>query len=62
LEIALSGNDAYVANGTTNLWVFDVSDPANPREKGRIVTDTGVFGVTVSCGRAFLAERAGFDG
>jgi hypothetical protein len=35
-DVAVSGNYAYVADGTNGLQVIDVSNPANPQRVGQI--------------------------
>ncbi len=58
LGIAVSGNTAYLADGTAGLKIFDVSDPGHPNELGcfdsRYANDAEVIGNLV-----YLADNDG---
>jgi hypothetical protein len=49
LDVYVSGNYAYVADGYAGLRVIDVSNPANPREVGYF--DTPDYAVGCICFR-----------
>ncbi|MEW6379900.1 MAG: hypothetical protein AB1611_09880 [bacterium] len=66
LDVAVSGNHAFVAAGASGLFIIDVSDPESPKLAARYNPPTlenhksGVQRVTLSGGHAYLA--AGTDG
>jgi hypothetical protein len=53
--VAVSGNTVYVAGGSDGLRMIDVSNPALPRQLGRVsgINNMALF-VTVSEGRAYV--------
>lgn len=54
--VALSGQYAYAAKGSTGVAVFDVSDPAHPAYTGGTYTvGTTTVGLAVSSSRLYLA-------
>src|SRR5260221_12195864 len=56
LGVVLSGNMAYVANGSDGLRVYDVSDPSNPLNVGH-VNDGGFAGIVAGSRQfAFFAK------
>ena len=54
--VAVSGNYAYVADGTAGLQVIDVSNPANPKRTGAYDTGGYALGVAVSGNFAYVAD------
>jgi len=60
--VAVSGNYAYVANGSGGLQVLDVSNPANPQRVSYCGTSGSAQGVAVSGNYAYVADdMAGFQ-
>lgn len=55
LDIAISGNYAYVANGHNGLQVIDISNPANPAKVGNYNTGGYSVGVAVSGNYVYVA-------
>ncbi|MBK6766788.1 MAG: T9SS type A sorting domain-containing protein [bacterium] len=55
-DIALSGNNAYLAATESGLVVIDVSNPSSPQLIGSFDTPDYSFSVTVSGTTAFLAD------
>jgi hypothetical protein len=53
--VALSGNYAYLANHSDGLRIYDVSDPANPRNVGHISAGGYADGVVVIGNHAYLS-------
>jgi hypothetical protein len=54
--VAVAGSYAYVADVEAGLRVIDVSDPANPRERGYYDTRGGTCGVAVADSYAYVAD------
>jgi hypothetical protein len=54
-DIAVQGDYAYVAAGRGGLRIFDISDPANPREVGFFTEIDYAAFVAVSSGYAYVA-------
>ncbi len=54
--VYVSGNYAYIADGSEGLRIIDVSDPTNPVEKGFLDTSGDAKGVFVSGDYAYVAE------
>lgn len=59
-DVAVSGNYAYVASGSTGLQIVNVSDSANPYLAGVLDTDDCAYGAAVANGYAYVAD--GSDG
>jgi hypothetical protein len=55
-DVTLSGDYAYVADGTRGLLVIDIADPANPRRVGQVETGRGGWGVAISGNYAYVAD------
>jgi hypothetical protein len=58
--VAVSGNYAYVGDGSPGLQVIDVSNPANPQRVGGYDTSGSAGGVAVSGKYAYVAD--GYSG
>jgi hypothetical protein len=56
LDVVVSGNLAYVADGTKGLQIIDVSNPAAPALLGGYDTSGGANGVCVSGSLAYVAD------
>jgi hypothetical protein len=56
--VAVSGTNAYVADGSGGLRVISVSNPAYPAEVGYCGAPADVYGVAVSKGYAYVAGGA----
>jgi hypothetical protein len=54
--VAVSGNYAYVADGSAGLQVIDVSNPTNYVNVGGYNTSGTTYGVAVSGNYAYLAD------
>jgi hypothetical protein len=54
-KIALSGDHAYIADGSSGLCIVDVSDPAAPEDAGSW-TDQSIIDVAVVDDNAYLAS------
>jgi len=55
LDIVVSGDLAYVANGSAGLRVIEVSDPSQPAEVGFYVTPDDAKGIAVSGDLVYVA-------
>ena len=58
MGVAVSGNYAYVADGSAGLQVIDVSNLANPQRVGGYNTSGDAYIVAVSGNYAYVADRA----
>ena len=58
LDVAVSGDYAYVAQNAAGLHVFDVSDPAHPAHVGALTCPRGITNVVVAGHYAYAAWRA----
>ncbi len=58
-HVVLSGKELFVADGQGGLRIYDVSDPASPKEKGSISTRDFSRGVAVLGTYAYLADGNG---
>jgi hypothetical protein len=56
LGAAVSGNYAFIADGTSGLQVADISTPALPTLSGSIDTPGWAYGVTVSDDYVYIAD------
>lgn len=56
-RIALFGNTMYVASG--DLRIYDITDPAHPRQMSIFVTEAPAFSVRLSAKRASVSTRNG---
>jgi hypothetical protein len=56
-DVAVSGNYAYVADGSSGLQVIDISDPTSPSFAGTYYTPGGAVGVAISGDYAFVADQ-----
>ncbi|MDK9700066.1 MAG: hypothetical protein OEM52_07975 [bacterium] len=54
--VAVSGNYAYVADGTSGLRIIDINNPANPQQVGFYDTLGYAFDVVVSSNLAYVAD------
>jgi hypothetical protein len=54
--VAVSGNYAYVADGTSGLQVIDISTPSSPSVTGALDTSGKALGVAVSGNYAYVAD------
>jgi hypothetical protein len=62
LEVALSGNYAYVADYRSGLQIIDISDPSNSTFKGSYDTPNKARGVALSENYAYVADyRSGLQ-
>lgn len=60
LNVEVVGNYAYVANGTGGLFIYDVSDPANPSYVGDV--DNGIaYAVKVYGDYVYVADSSTLD-
>jgi hypothetical protein len=57
--VAIQNGYAYVALGGACLAIFDVRNPANPRQVGGYDTGGYAYGVAVSGNYAYLADGSG---
>jgi len=57
--VAVEGSYAYVAAGTGGLYIFDVSDPADPQRVGGCATPGWAHRVAVSGNYAYVADDFG---
>jgi tRNA A-37 threonylcarbamoyl transferase component Bud32 len=57
--LAVSGNTAYVAGGSSGLQIVDVSDPIHPSYLGNYDTPGTAMRVTISEGIAYVADESG---
>lgn len=48
----------FGAGGPEGIFIFDVSDPTNPRQVGSFNTDGYAYGVTTSGNYAYVADGA----
>ena len=55
-DIAVSGNDAFVANGSDGLEVYDISNPANPVNIGHTNNGGCAFGVAFASNLVYVAN------
>jgi len=55
LGVAISGNYAYLANGTNGLQVVDVADPTNPQRVGGCDTSATAQAIALSDHHAYVA-------
>lgn len=55
----IAGDLAYLAVGANGLYLFDVSNPADPRRIGIVDTPGFALDLVVEDGRAYVAEREG---
>jgi len=55
-DVAVSGNFAYVAAGSTGVQVFDISNPLAPKRVGTVDTSGSAYGVTLSGNYAYVAD------
>jgi hypothetical protein len=55
-EIAVAGDHAFVADGSSGLQVIDISDPTNPTLAGTYDTPGTAQGVAVAGDHAFVAD------
>lgn len=58
-DVCVSGNYAYVADGSCGLQVIDISDPLNPFIKGSADTPGTAVRVCVEDGVAYIADSTG---
>ncbi len=56
-SVYVSGNYAYVADGSSGLQIIDISDPANPTVKSTYDTPGHAWDVFVSGNYAYVADR-----
>ncbi|MFA6001685.1 MAG: hypothetical protein WC828_06170 [Thermoleophilia bacterium] len=56
LGVAVSGNYAYIVDGTSGLKIIDISNPANPQSAGSFNTPGSGEGVAVSGNYAYVAD------
>ncbi|HML25512.1 MAG TPA: hypothetical protein PKC27_02270, partial [Methanomethylovorans sp.] len=54
-DVAVSGNYAYVAQGS-DLAVYDVTNVSDPLEVGRAITTSGVCDIAIMNNCAYLAD------
>jgi hypothetical protein len=54
--VVLSGNYAYVADGSSGLQIIEISDPASPTFKGAYNTPGTAYGVALSGNYAYVAD------
>jgi len=59
--VFVSGNYAYVANGSAGLRVIDISDPSSPFEVGYCNTPRCALGVFVSGNYAYVAASVDWN-
>ncbi|UCE18819.1 MAG: hypothetical protein JSV84_00240 [Gemmatimonadota bacterium] len=57
LDVAVSGEYAYVAGGYAGLWVIDISDPFRPHGAGHLGTEKGATDVLVEGSKVYLATH-----
>src|SRR5262245_54998463 len=57
VDIAISGDYAYLATGVTGLRILDISDPAKPVDNCAIYIEGGATGVAVDGDRAYVAKH-----
>ncbi|MCL5074244.1 MAG: hypothetical protein M1136_01130 [Chloroflexi bacterium] len=57
--VAMAGNYAYVAAGSSGLRIIDVSNATSPREVGYYVTAGDARGVVLAGDRAYVANVDG---
>ena len=58
-DVAVSGGDAYIADGNNGLVVVDVSDPTDPVRVGGYYDSNYAQGVAVSGDYAYVADGTG---
>jgi hypothetical protein len=58
-RFAIVGNIIYVADGPMGLAIYNVTDPARPRQVGAYPTDTSAFAVRIAGTHALLMTSAG---
>jgi LVIVD repeat len=58
-RFAIVGNILYVADGPMGLAIYNVTDPARPRQVGAYPTDTSAFAVRIAGTHALLMTPAG---
>ena len=54
-SVAVKGNYAYIGNGYV-FQVLDISDPANPKIVGELLTDAQIYSVTISGNYAYTVN------
>jgi len=59
INVAVSGNFAYVANGTDGFIIVDISDPTAPFIFSSLQTDGYVDDVAIADNMAYLADGGG---
>jgi hypothetical protein len=59
LRVAIAGDYAYLADGTTGLVIFDISDPAHPTATGSYNTPGQARNIVVEGDYAFIADEGG---
>jgi len=60
-SISLLGHYAYVADQEGGLQVVDISIPTVPTVRGFYPTTGETDGITISGGRAYVADNAGLE-
>ena len=55
--VAVAGNTAYVADGSSGLRIVDVSNPAAPSEAGFYDTPGYAYGVAAAGNHAYVGDR-----
>src|SRR5579859_1135215 len=55
-NVALSGNYAYLANGSDGLRIYDISNPTNPFSAGHINSGASAFAVVIATNHAYVAN------
>ncbi|MFX0091964.1 MAG: LVIVD repeat-containing protein [Candidatus Hodarchaeota archaeon] len=55
-DVQVVGNNAYVADFFTGVWIIDISDPANPIYKGRYFDGGEPHELVIDGNRAYVAE------
>ena len=56
-NVAISGNYAYIADGSEGLVIVNIEDPSNPTFVGNYSTDGYVHRVAISGNYAYVAAR-----
>jgi hypothetical protein len=55
-DVALDGNYAYIADVTSGLHIFDITDPANPVQAGALAISGGADRISIAGNYAYLVD------
>ena len=58
-RIKVSGNLAYIADGVSGIYIFDISDPADPSQLGHYDTDGTAYDLDVEGIYVYVADGGG---